>query len=92
MSEATNYARHVSDKLARLKRGTGAVVFFRDEPPMPESEWKEWAFFRDPNPMSNHPFSGRLVGEDADMRCKRMNHRPQACESCRMKLYPPGGA
>jgi hypothetical protein len=71
---ANNYARHVGNPEER-KRGTGLVVFFANEPPLPKDEWPEWAFFRVPGHLEPSSFGGKLVAEDGDQRTVRLKRR-----------------
>ncbi len=82
MREQANYMRHVGDRRSKTK-GTGATVFFRGTPPVPESEWSEWAFWQIPPGHHDYLFRGKLVAEDGDRRCIRLHHATKSCERCR---------
>lgn len=84
MSETTNYARRIL---------TETVVFGNES----HDWWHElpeittWAFYRLPNGVKPSEFRGRLIGESAQQRCARQQHRPalDSCETCRgRRLHP----
>jgi hypothetical protein len=74
---STNYARN---------RQTKQTVFFSG--PLPDSfnifELPQWAFYRLPPNYHLGNFLGRIIGEDPQPRCVRLNHSPRdkQCEVC----------
>ena len=68
-----NYARHIE---------TGRMVFFNADPPMPETEYPEWAFHHVPDIEDPVAFRGSIVGECSYQMCERKQHAPRACQSC----------
>jgi hypothetical protein len=65
-----NYCRHTGNGVQVI--GTGQTLFFADTPPMPEHEYKQWAFWRVPDGMRADKFTGKLIGESDNMRGIRL--------------------
>ena len=86
MTERLNYARHTGDRKRRVK-GTGATVLFRGSPPVPENEWHEWSFWAVPTGVHGDSFQGKLVAEDSDRRCIRLQHKPKSCSRCQGAVW-----
>jgi len=76
-----NYARHTKEKVE---------VFFDEHPSDIIGPWDQWAFYAIPTGIAPAQFTGRIIGESPDQRCRRMKHAPRdrQCVSCPTKAVP----
>lgn len=74
-----NYARNIK---------TGEIIFFATwNSAFIRDSIENWAFFEIPSGAQEHLFRGHLIGESSDVRCARLQHRPQdkrcnVCNAC----------